>query len=382
VAAPAPDSIRSPGYPLFLRLVGRPELSHAYLHRVTLWQAGLGVLSVWLTWCLARRFLPLGFAFAATALAVINPHLATISTYILSESLFTTLLLGSVLASIRCVEDGRWWRWVLAGALWAACALVRPTVEFIPLLVAGAAWIFPSLKAYRRGCAIGLVAFVLGMAPWAIRNLHVTNPPGSSLLVKSLVHGSYPGFMYHEDPRTFEYPYRADPDVAIASRDVGSALARIRSNFSDDFLRNLRWYAIEKPGWFLSWGNVQASDVVIYPVSSSPYYEDATFAFLRRLSLFLHWPLMLLGLAGALLIASHGLRARRDGNTPARIVAWTILYAVAAHAVTAPFPRYSIPFRPLLFIAAAMLLAWLFDRIRGKSRATLVVDDRVDVARP
>lgn len=66
-AASAPDSIRTPGYPLFLRLVGKPEPTQSHLHRVALWQGSLGVAVVWLTWCIARRFLPPWAALLATS---------------------------------------------------------------------------------------------------------------------------------------------------------------------------------------------------------------------------------------------------------------------------------------------------------------------------
>lgn len=359
-ASPAPDKIRSPGYPLFLRLVGRPVPTEAYLHRVGLWQAGLGILSVFLAWCIASRCLPGPAALAVAALCAINPHLATISTYLLSESLFTTLLLASTLATLVAFERraARWW--VYAGIAWGACALVRPTVEFIPLGFAIAAMLWPALRAFRRGALLALLGFSLALAPWAIRNLHVPSVPGTSLMVKSLVHGSYPGFMYRDDPASFGFPYRFDPDSARASRDLPSALGRIAGNFRREPMRQSTWYLFGKPGWFLSWGNVQAFDVLIYPATSTPYYEDFRFAVMRIASLWLHWPLMLLGLAGALTLALTPGLLVRDGQPrqAATVVAWIVLYAIAAHVVTAPFPRYSIPFRPLLFaLALAMLVA-------------------------
>ena len=42
--APARDKMRSPGYPIFLLLVGTPEPTESYLRKVTILQAGLGVL--------------------------------------------------------------------------------------------------------------------------------------------------------------------------------------------------------------------------------------------------------------------------------------------------------------------------------------------------
>jgi 4-amino-4-deoxy-L-arabinose transferase-like glycosyltransferase len=371
-AAPQPDKVRSPGYPLFLRLIGRPVPSPGYLHRVATWQAALGVLSVFLAWCIARRMLPGWAALATTALCAINPHLATIGTYLLSESLFTALLLASVLATCVAFERraGRWW--LYAGLAWGACALVRPTVEFLPLLFLLASFAFAGLRDVRRGAALAMLGFALVQAPWVLRNLHVPAVPGTSLMAKSLVHGSYPGFMYQDKPESFGFPYRFDPDSERASSDVPSALGRIAANFRDAPLRQAGWYLFGKPGWFLSWGNVQAFDVLIYPAIHTPYYEDARFALMRMASLWLHWPLMLLGLAGAIWVAlrPRAVQLASLSRPGSAIVAWVVLYAVAAHAATAPFPRYSIPFRPLLFALALLVLvaAWRFLRSERSNR--------------
>ena len=328
------------------------------------WQGALGVLSVLLAWCIARRFLAAWPALVATGLVAINPHLATISTYLLSESLFTAMLLVSVLATIVAFDRPTTRHWLYAGLAWGACSLVRPTVEFLPLLFLAATLVVPALHRFRRGAALATLAFALALSPWLVRNLHVPDAPGTSLMAKSLVHGSYPGFMYQDLPQSFGFPYRFDPDSARASHDAASALGRIADNFRDQPLRQLTWYALGKPGWFLSWGNVQAFDVLIYPVSRTPYYEDLRFALLRMGSLLLHWPLMLLGLAASLAVAARpalvGLDAR--AAPAARVAAWIVLYAIAVHVATAPFPRYSIPFRPLLFALAMLPLA---SGIRG-----------------
>jgi 4-amino-4-deoxy-L-arabinose transferase-like glycosyltransferase len=361
-AAPIPDKIRPPGYPLLLAALGQPRASDAWIHRVSLVQAGFGVLVVFLAYLLACRLLGPGLALVVGALCAINPHLSTISTYVLSESLFGLTLLLAIWTSLRALQRDSTASWLLAGLAWSACCLVRPTMQFlIPMMVIGC-FLVPRLKPWRRGMLLALLTLVLGMGPWLVRNAGIREAPGSSLLVKSLVHGSYSGFMYDSRPESFGFPYRFDPDSAAASRDVKSALARIGGNFRREPGTQLVWYAIAKPLWFLSWGNVQAVDVLIYPVSRSPFYEDRRFSAMRAGSLLMHWPLMLLGLAGALLAVLRPAWLRLDAQSrgPAILVAAIVLYAIALHVVAAPFPRYSIPFRPLLFALALLVLqgAW------------------------
>ena len=69
---PASDSVRSPGYPLFLAAVGNPEPTDRYLRRVTYAQAGLGVLSVWLLFLISSRFLQPGWSHAVALLAAVR----------------------------------------------------------------------------------------------------------------------------------------------------------------------------------------------------------------------------------------------------------------------------------------------------------------------
>lgn len=361
-AAPAADKLRPPGYPWFLAAIGRPALTDAYLRRVALWQAGMGVASVWLAYLIAATFLPRGGALAVAALAALNPHLSTISTYLLTESLFTLLLLASTLLTLRAWRAGGTAAWMLAGIAWGLCSLVRPTLQYFPLLLAVAAFAVPSLRSRRRGLVACALAFLLAMTPWAIRNAGITAAPGTSLMANSIAHGSYPGFMYADRPESFGFPYRFDPTYPAYSQSLGGVLRDIGRRASDEPVRYLAWYLGGKPGWFLSWGNVQAMDVLIYPVIHSPWYESRGFVALRTAAMLAHWPLMLLGLAGALVafLRPSWLRLGQPAQAAATVVAALVLYAIALHVVAAPFPRYSIPFRPLVFALALLLVhaAW------------------------
>lgn len=352
-----PDKMRSPGYPLFLAALGKPEPIEAYGLRVTYVQAGLGVLSVWLVYLIAVTFAGPAAALSVAFLTAINPQLATISTYLLTESLFTFLLLASVLMLARAVHGGRLWMWAGAGLLWGLCSLVRPTAQyFLPLLLV-AVFLLPRLRAFRKPALVAFSAFLLTLSPWLLRNLSdsVSNP-GTSMAVNTLAHGSYPGFMYDGRPGTFAYPYRADPRIKEITKDMPSILSHIASKFREQPRTYATWYLLGKPYFFLSMEDVQSFDVMIYPTSRTPYYEDLKFAILRTVSLALHWPLTILGLAGAALLAirPEWLQLDDRGRSTALMVALVVAYGIALHMVVAPFPRYSIPFRPLLFALALL----------------------------
>jgi 4-amino-4-deoxy-L-arabinose transferase-like glycosyltransferase len=369
--APPPDAVRSPGYPLFLRLLGHPEPSLNYIGRVMLVQAALGVASVWMMYLIATRFLRRRWACLAALLTAISPHLIVISTYLLTESLFFFLLLASTLGLLKAIESAKptHWSFVLVGLLWGLCSLVRPTVEFIPVLVLLAAIAIPRLKQFRATAMLLFLGFAVVLAPWLIRN--ATLPPQDnqpSLMIQFLLHGSYPNFLYQNNPATYGDPYRWDPSVDQIGRSLPKVLTHIAHNFKDDPLTYARWYLIGKPGFFLSWTNLESwtnpdgGDIYIYPVKRSPFRDDQRFVLIRNLAYVLHWPLMLLGLAGACLPWWRPQRWELSGASlfATRLLSLILLYAIGFHMIGAPFPRYGIPFRPLLYPLAlmAVLAPW------------------------
>jgi 4-amino-4-deoxy-L-arabinose transferase-like glycosyltransferase len=373
---PVPDKVRSPGYPLFLAMVGAPEPTDAYLRRVSLIQAGLGVLSVWLIYLVAVRFVGRNWALPVALLTALSPHLATISTYLLTESLFFFLLLASIYSLLRAVDSQGRWLYVLTGVLWGLTTLVRPTAELFPPVLLVAVLALPQLRKFRLSALLAFACFAAVLAPWVIRNQSDSvNKSGPDLMVLTLLHGSYPDFMYEGRAQSFGFPYRFDPDSERISRDLPTVLKHIADRFRAQPATYTRWYLFGKPGYFLSWGNVQGWDVFIYPVKHSPYFENRGFAAIRFFSLTLHWPLMVLGLAGAVLVwlRPRSLMLDDRATRAATIVALVVAYAIAFHIIVAPFPRYGIPFRPLLFalavVAARAMSLHLLRHLRERKTA-------------
>jgi hypothetical protein len=364
VQPPPPDAVTTPGYPLFLRMLGHPQPTIDFVRRVTLAQAALGVLSVWMMYLIAGRFLRRRWACLAALLTAISPHLAISSTYVLTESLFFFLLLASLLGFLCAIESAKRWPFVFVGLVLGLCSLVRPTMMFAPILALLAVTTIPRLKQLRVGVLLMFVGFAVVLSPWLIRNASLpAQAQQSSKMVKFLLHGSYPNFMYNNDPTTYGDPYRGDPHGAQIGRDLPSVLIHIAQNFKDEPLTYGRWYLIGKPGYFLSWTNIDgAGDIFVYNVDSSPYLDDRRFDLIRRVAYALHWPLMLLGLVGACLPwwrAQHwGLSGEK--LFAARIVSLIVLYSIGFHMIGAPYPRYGVPFRPLLYPLAllALLTPW------------------------
>jgi hypothetical protein len=248
-------------------------------------------------------------------------------------------------------------------------SLVRPTVQYLPLLLAPALWWWDRRGDGARRALVLVAGFALAFAPWVVRNEVVVGGGDPTLTISALHHGAYPEFEYQGRPETFGFPYRYDPDDAVAMQSVGNAVAHIVRGFREEPGHMLRWYLFEKPVYLFRWDPIQgAGDVFVYPVSASPYFDRSLFRVTRFLMWVLHWPLMAAGFLGALAVwhPRFVAAARLDERAVRgwRALSLVVLYVIAVHVVGAPFPRYSVPFRPLTYLFAVLLAVDAMRRFR------------------
>ncbi len=177
---------RAPGYPLFLAAVIEPLPVHQAPRRVQLAQAVVSAIGIWLIAAIAGRAAGPRAAVAAAAIAACYPPLIWMPSYVLSETLFSTLALAAALV----LQEAGGWRVelggapdpvpdsslepppsrVLAGAVLTGVAiLTRPAmIFFVPL---AALWFFWRRRPLAAGVFV-LVA-ILCVAPWTMRNHRV-----------------------------------------------------------------------------------------------------------------------------------------------------------------------------------------------------------------
>lgn len=137
-----------------------------------------------------------------------------------------------------------------------------------------------------------------------------------------------------------------------APHDLAALLAELKRRFLSQPWDYLSWYLIGKPVSLLSWTNIDGiGDIFIYPVQRSPYLTQPAFIGTRLLTLVLHVPLTVSAIVGCVLTllrpALLGLTERT--RVPALLVVVTICYFLVLHTIGAPYPRYGIPLRPLVY---------------------------------
>jgi 4-amino-4-deoxy-L-arabinose transferase-like glycosyltransferase len=367
--APAPDAQRTPGYPLFLLPFVYYPIDQSMLDRILWTQALIGVLTIWISFLLFKAFLPWMGATVGAGLVALSPHLVAAGVYVLTETLFTFALVLFAWCTSRLIRyPSRAWA-LATGLTLATTALIRPTiVYFIAPFLGFLVLMFP--RPRMQTVLMVLTGFLLLYGPWMARNEISLEGRGSGSLAMDTVHkGMYPGLMYRDDPATYGYPNRSDPNWS-QRKHMAAVLSEIADRFRAEPGRYLHWYLIGKPLTFLSWDMIVGmGDVFVYPVTASGYDTDPVLIATHKAMYLLHWPIVLLALLGGVLVWLPSVRQRLAPQDliVAQLLSLVLGYFLAVHIVGTPLPRYSVPLRPVLFGLAVLVPVLLF-RAFGRTR--------------
>ena len=365
--SPAPGYLRNPGYPLLLIPFISPSPNDKSLLNITLFQALLSTAVIMLAYLAALLIMPRASAIGVALLTAISPHLINANVYILSETFasFTTMLfLLSLIYYGTNSQHTKAWEWLACGALLGVATLVRPTMQWFLIPTLFLVFFIPT-DNHRKSTLLVLVGFVLVMSPWWIRNLYQFGQMSDhSLMISTLQHGMYPNFMYEGRPETFGFPYRFDPLTAEITRSLSTVLAEIGRRFIEFPKEHLDWYLFGKPVMFWNWDNSAqgAGDVFIYPVTQTPFLTNLPLYLTHELMYWLHWPLVALGMLGSLIswLPSTTKLLGHHSAWSFRVCSTLLIYFVVLHMVGAPFPRYSIPILPALYLQAGGMLTMIY----------------------
>ena len=227
-----PNAYTVPGYPFFLAAVYRfTGIGDGRLFWVRLLQVLLSTLTVYLLYLLGRRATGSAWVglLAAVALACYPPAYYA-NGYLLTEVLYTFVIVLSLHVLLFAAEKERWWWFALAGAVFAAASLVRPTAA--PWIVIFVGYLFLKRYGWRR-VAVSATALALGfivvMSPWWVRNYTIYHRfvPFGTISANPLLRSSY---LYLEKYPRFavEWPPALRGDE-IALNDYQSRLATQRT---------------------------------------------------------------------------------------------------------------------------------------------------------
>jgi ABC-type maltose transport system permease subunit len=215
---------------------------------------------------------------------------------------------------------------------------------------------------------IFLICFSLFPLFWTLRNsinLPADAMKGSRRAISTLTHGTYPDFI-HKSQRFKYFPYREDPKQPEYSESLENFAKIFWHRFKQRPTRYLKWYFIEKPYYLWSWNILQGQgDVYVYPVKTSLYYTSWPADLTKKIIELIHPVILILTL---LAIPLFGFQLRMQEHAfPGSLnlfIFVTVLYYTAIYTIFAPWPRYSVPLRPELYLLALWVIKTGMDIVR------------------
>ncbi len=376
-ATPRPDAYRSPGYPVFLALIMQVLGKKYFYQHVLIMQALLGALLVPLTYRLARFFLPVWASSLAAVLVCLSPHLVSLGSYILTESLFAFWLLISLLFFFYAHQKDHLGLYVVSGVSFGVAYLITPTVFFVPWLMAGLVFLNNG-RSRRRSLICGIVlVLVFSMAGigYYIRNrIYVAPENRGGRALYNITHGSYPDFIY-KDPAYQYYMYYEDPEQPAYGSSVNNFIKIFWGRFKSEPRRYLTWYLYGKPGALWNWSLFQGRDVYVYNVRWSLYTVSSPARMTHVFMMWSHPVILSLAFLGGLLHVRRISRIKRIKNQAlySLLIFVFIGYFTFIFMIFAPWPRYSVPLRPELYIATSWAIYFLVRFVNSREYRKKVI---------
>lgn len=404
---------RTPIYPAFI--AGVMAVAGQDLAAIAFVQHLLGVVTAAMVFALGALVAgPIvgfvgGLLFALSSPQLIYEH------YVITEPVFTFLLVASVLSMVVAVRRDRWQWYALAGLVLGVAALTRPVAQVLVPMVP--MYLFIMLRSWRRTLVMSTVvwaAVALLLVPWTFRNQQTygsaeTTATGRFLISRSVKHERNFVFYDEKEPvRPDESPTRRRArqiaqEVTNKRPAPGQVYQRVRDELkltepqTDALLRDIALEAIRKnPALYLQgtvemlaelWLGAKKDETLKWhldehdqPRVANQWGPLATMlraptpAELReipaaeRLSQVYRptWVmgpmafLFLLGVIGCIVLPRF-----RGASWLAFVVAAQL---VASTALVGEVPRYRYPVDPLIWLIAAMGVATVLAAIQSLAR--------------
>ncbi|MBD2868015.1 ArnT family glycosyltransferase [Paenibacillus arenilitoris] len=317
-------------------------------------QSALQACSVYLIFAIANRLFGSRAALiAAAASALYLPDYFSAGV-ILSETIFRTIVMLLILASLAALKSGRTKHYAMAAALVGlACyfkpqAALFPGVLFLLWLAQRTDW-----RLILKRTAVVAAVLIVMLSPWWVRNymafdafIPFTKSAGSPLLLGALIHDEAP-------PRPFfdahpEYEGGKDSLFAGSDDDMAETAKKIMSfGFREQPLTYLKWYTVDK----------------VAGLYAGPFYWKTVFGVSGTGVAIYHIIMMALGAAGiALMLMKPAMRR----SAPHRLMLLVLAYFTVIYLPFITFNRYGYPNVFLLFLTAAYALDRMASLVTSK----------------
>lgn len=323
-----------PGYPFilafFMKIFGKVEGITA----VRVFQGILQIVSLCLVYAIARKIFNKRVARIAITLYLFYlPNVLTAG-LILTEAVFTFLLVLLVYISILAVESKRLKYYAAGGVVLGLAVLIRPTILLFPIviLVMWLAYRYTLREMLGRSILV-LCILITIMAPWWIRNymafsefIPLTISSGNPFLQGTYVN-------YDQSKGRTPYVGYSKDAVQLDRIEMATGIQRLKENVPKEPFTYLYWYTLGK---------------TIY-LWICPYYYFNVFGVPFNFMVCFHLSLLFLALAGLI-------KAIAEKNKGGLLLLAVVLYFNLVHLPYFTSSRYAYPVMSFLIIFAANML--------------------------
>jgi 4-amino-4-deoxy-L-arabinose transferase-like glycosyltransferase len=345
-----PNVYWAPGYPGVLAVVYRVA-GHSYL-AVRIVQAVLGAVVAALAASIAGRLFDRRIATLAGILCACYPGLIGYSGLLLTEAVFTTLLIVMVSWLLTISGASSWRSLAGLGVLGGLTALVRAETVLLPLFVFVTLRVFFKDRSVTVKQAVLVYATVaLTLAPWAMRNYAVTGE-----FIPLTVHGGDVLWIssYKEEWLEFypdKEPYKSLV-AGLSELETSKVLRR-------EGIRNI----VEDPAGF-AWLCVKRFPRLWIGGHSNLFagFGDSTRAYLERreYTVFLVKLTLLIGNTLLVLLGAYGAYwsfSRHAADLRSLVIlSAPVVFITAIHVVLFATPRFHVPVMPFMLVFAAVAI--------------------------
>ncbi|MDH4316982.1 MAG: hypothetical protein OEV64_01205 [Desulfobulbaceae bacterium] len=407
----------SPGFPIFITyFFNENSTIESVVESIQKAHVVLGSLTVVITFLLARLTISFTGALLSGTLTAISPHLISTESYVLTETLYTfVLMLGSLLFALGWMKNKPLLTGI-SGLILAFSSQVRTISIFYIWFLLPLLFICPEINGLtpRKKSVIHLFSLILGFLVvtacyhqfkgYAISRdswlkEHITQDTRAlSNQLKKTENNFIPNKKLHKQLSTIQYSVTPPNDY----QSIKDPLEILKNSIKPPkfFIQNLQ-FATKKEAFtyrqknrklttepfskhpfkyiawnlwgkyltFWNWDNIYVGDVFIYPMTRTGFEEIRFHSFIHKLMHTIHILLYTLSLSGLILFLV--LWSRSSLIFPEQGLAVSVSGFIYFHCictVNAFYPRYSIPVRPFSYIVAAFMLTWTIKYLYTRSQ--------------
>ncbi|MEA3358826.1 MAG: glycosyltransferase family 39 protein [Thermodesulfobacteriota bacterium] len=346
-----------------------------FLDRVLATQAIMGALVSILSFFIARFCLSVFWSALTGLLTALSPHLIAMDGYLLTESLFTLVMILGMLALMLSWKNKNGIMAVIAGIFITLSFYTRAINIFLLLFLSPIFFIdsksqsFFTKKIWVKQLSFLLLGYIIVTfshfvfeKQFDVHNKSADTYVSTKAAWGDIVRGAYPGFFYKDGIKYGNSAWRVDPEYKKMLENKKYAFTVLKNRFTEHPFSFLKWYLGGKIFFMWHWDNIYNGDVYIYPMKRKGFQENYFLYSIYKAMRYIHWPLFILTLISPIIV----LILWRYNKLPlrARMLFVPILvfaYTAGILTILQPLPRYSIPLRPFAYIMAIFSLSYLIQ---------------------